>query len=279
MGKPRVLVIGDRRKGEVSRILGACLPRLEERVDVLEVLLDREQAISVEADLCFVFGGDGTILSAARRMGQRQLPTLGFNLGRLGFLAEASIDQLDAALDEVLEGRAREEHRLLIEVQVPGEEERILVLNDAVVQRANEAALLGVDVEVGGHDVTNYVGDGLIVATPTGSTAYSLAAGGPVVAPLLEALVLTPLASHALPVRPLVVSAQLGVTMTPRGEERSVVGQLVLDGQETRPLRAGDRVELRPADVRFRLLLPESSTFYRTLRHKFGWAGAPRYES
>ena len=269
----RVLVLGDQSKGGVCRLLATLRPWLEERCVLVDVLLDREAPIDVEADLIVVLGGDGSILSAARRMASRQLPTLGINMGKLGFLAEVRLEHVEEAIEAALRGELEEERRLLVECSATQLGAAVHVLNDVVVQRGSERGMVTIGVRVGGAEVAQYVGDGLIVATPVGSTAYSLASGGPILAPNVEALVLTPLASHALPVRPLVVPADQEV-------ELSLVagaGRLILDGQCDYGIELGERVVVRPSQDRFRLLSRKPGDFFEILRKKFGWAGSPHY--
>jgi NAD+ kinase len=275
--QPKILLLGDEKKGEVRRVVDRLLPWLKKRATVVDLILQRDDPIrDSEADFCLVFGGDGSILSAARRMGENQIPTLGINLGRLGFLAEATTNDVERVVELALEGRLVEEERLLMECRVEGQAEPVLVLNDVILQRKTPA-LIGIRATVDGSYVTTYVGDGLIVATPVGSTAYSLAAGGPVLAPDVEALVLTPLASHALPVRPLVARARDGVELVLEGEPATTVGIVVLDGQVSFDLAPGERVELSPSETRFRHLTRNEDDFFGILRRKFNWAGSPHY--
>lgn len=272
---PRVLLLADEKKGEARRIVDRFLPWLEKRASAVEVSLKRDDPLDGHAaDICLACGGDGTILSAARRMGRNQVPTLGINLGKLGFLAEASVADFERVVELAFAGELREDPRLLLECCLPEFPEPVLVLNDAVLQRG-DPALVEVSVRVAGAYVTTYSGDGVILATPTGSTAYSLAAGGPILAPDVDALVLTPLASHALPVRPLVIPAREDVQFVLEGKRKTAKGSLVLDGQVTHALSAGDPVELRVSDTRFRLLTLDQHDFHGILRHKFGWAGSP----
>ncbi len=274
----RVQIVADEQKGEVRETLRSFLPWLEERAELAGVLLDRERGLEgIDADLVVVFGGDGTILSTARHMGEHQLPTLGINLGRLGFLAEFRVEAAQSAVELALAGRLREEHRLLIECHAPGQDSPVLLLNDAVCQRGMHRGLIELSVKVGNRSVTTYSGDGLIVATPVGSTAYSLSLGGPILAPELEALVLTPIAPHALPVRPLVVPSEKPVELTVEAPEGEPVGSLVCDGQVKWHVCGGDRILLRRAKSCFRLLTLEGNDFFSILRQKFDWAGSPQY--
>ncbi|MCB9918841.1 MAG: NAD(+)/NADH kinase [Planctomycetes bacterium] len=269
----RVLVLGDESKGDVADVLPRVRTILEPRGALVDVLLRRDAPIEVEVDLLVVLGGDGSILSAARRMGTKQRPTLGINLGKLGFLAEVGQDQLESALTAAMEGELEEETRMLLECQPVEGMATIHVLNDVVIQRGDARRMVEVDVFVGGRFVTSYVGDGVILATPVGSTAYSLSAGGPVVAPDVEALVLTPLAAHALPLRPLVVRSDREIELQISGG----TGKLTFDGQVDFEVEKGDRIRIRRSRERFRLLTPEPGDFFDILCQKFGWAGSPRY--
>lgn len=269
----RVLVLGDASKGELDSVLDRVRAVVAERAEILGVVRDREAPLDPDAELLVVLGGDGTILSAARRMASRQIPTIGINLGKLGFLAETSIDALEPVLEAAIAGELVEETRLLLEASIPGREGVVHVLNDVVVQRGDSRRMMEISVCVGGREVTTYVGDGVICATPVGSTAYSMSAGGPVLAPSVDALVLTPLASHALPVRPLVVPSRDGVRLSLVGG----AGRLTLDGQEDFAIVTGQSVEVRASKHRFRLLKPATGDFFDILRAKFGWAGSPSY--
>ena len=277
-GLPRVLLLGDETKGQVRRVLDRYLPWLEERCQVVGIVLERHQAIpEVEADLCLVFGGDGSLLSAARRLGSKQIPALGINLGKLGFLAEVAPESFREAVTKAFAGQLREESRLLVEYLPTDGGPSVLLLNDAVVARREVNNMIDISVRVGGDYVTSYAGDGLIMSTPVGSTAYSLAAGGPILTPHLDALVLTALAPHALPVRPLVISSDKEVEMTLEGEPDQVVATLTIDGQVHFPIHGGVPLKFRKSEHHFRLLTLQGEDFFRILRRKFGWAGAPRY--
>ena len=275
----RILVLGDESKGDLAEVLGRVRAVLEPAGARVDVLLQRDAPITAAAciDFVVVLGGDGTILSAARRMGREQRPTLGINLGKLGFLAEVGRDQLEAALAKAMRGELAREERMLLESGPPvlggAVGSSIHVLNDVVVQRGDSRRMIEVEVRVGGRLVTTYVGDGVIVATPVGSTAYSLSAGGPVLAPDVEALVLTPLASHALPLRPLVVRADQEVEL----HVSAGSGRLTFDGQVDFEVGQGQRVAIRRSQQRFCLMTPVPGDFFDILCLKFGWAGSPRY--
>ena len=269
----RVLILGDERKGATISEVRAFEEWLKGEVDSVTVILDREAPLhEVEADLVCVFGGDGSILSAARRMRDNQLPTLGINVGRLGFLTACGPERARVATAKALGGELHEERRSMLSAQVIHADgtstESVLALNDGVVTRSSTAGIVQLTAFRGGQELAHYAGDGLIVSTPTGSTAYSLAAGGPVLAPDLDVVVLTPLASHTLALRPLVVPIADGLDLRVESDGASAV----LDGQVPTRVSEGDRVCLRPAQVKFRHLTWGPESFFRVFREKLGWS-------
>jgi NAD+ kinase len=224
-----------------------------------------------QVDLVIVLGGDGTLLSVARAVSDRPVPILGVNLGTLGFLTEIALDELFAALERVLAGQVRVEPRMRLDVQAlrdGGELARFLALNDAVLTKADLARMIDLETRAGGSEVTTYHADGLIVATPTGSTAYSLSAGGPIVLPELEAFLLTPICPHTLTQRPLVLphSSEIEICVRSRNEV-----QLTVDGQEGIALREGDIVAVRRSDHPVRLIASPFRSRFEILREKFHW--------
>lgn len=248
-----------------------------EKLSLPELAIPEEQ-LGAEADLLLSMGGDGTFLAAARAAAPRGKPTLGINLGGFGFLAgiPAGSSMLDK-LGQALDGQATLEQRMMLEAAVIRQEEPVasfLALNDVVVGRGAFSRLFRLKTTISGQEVSNFPADGMVVSTATGSTGYSLSAGGPVVDPEVRVIILTPICPHALSARSLVVPADRVIEMTlpdPRGEEVN----LTADGQEGYCLEAGDRVEVREAPFRARLLTPTDTSFYSKLRGKLGW-GRPR---
>jgi NAD+ kinase len=225
------------------------------------------------AELIVVLGGDGTLLGTARRTAGRA-PLLGINLGHLGFLTEAELPDLYPALEEVLAGRFFIDERLMIEALVIRDGQvrtRHLALNEAVVGKGPFARLIDIQAMVDGLEVANYPSDGLIIATPTGSTAYSLSAGGPVVHPNLGVLLLTPICPHTLYARAVTVSADSEVRVRFSAAEREAM--LSLDGQEAVSLAPGDEILVRRAAVTARLVRRVGWSFYDVLRRKLQEAG------
>ncbi|MEQ8764338.1 MAG: NAD(+)/NADH kinase [Planctomycetota bacterium] len=277
---PTFFIVGDERKGPVREAIGQLLPDLEKRCRVSGVDLRGDADLeSVEADFLLLFGGDGSILSAARRMGRNQIPTLGVNMGRLGFLAELPRNGWRRAVDALLEGRFEVEERMMIRVRLERDGETLLEslgLNDLVLERYTTSQIVHVTVQIGQWDRTTFSGDGLIVATPVGSTAYCLGAGGPILMPELEAMAVVPICPHALSHRPIVVSAD--AVLSCRFERPFGEATLSIDGQVSQSLTSEDVVEVARAGVNFRLVKLERGNFFEVLSAKLNWSGRPNYE-
>jgi NAD+ kinase len=228
-------------------------------------------------DLVIVLGGDGSILRTARWMGYEQAPVLGVNLGALGFLADVSRDDVETALDDLLAGRFQRVDHMMLECEVVrggATLHRELGLNEVSILAGPPFAMIEIGLHVAGELATTYRGDGLIVSTPVGSTAYSLSAGGPIVRKDLEAFVFTPLNPHTLTNRPVIDSAARDYELlVPRPNAGSAC---VVDGRVVASLAAGDRIRIRRAEPRFTLLETRRHGYYRTLREKLSWGGGVR---
>jgi NAD+ kinase len=226
-----------------------------------------------EADLVVVLGGDGTILAVARAIEERRVPILGINLGSLGFLAEVPVDEMERALERALAGEMRIEPRMRLDVEherAGSIVQRWRVLNDAVITNRGELArIIDLATCADGQPVTTYHADGLIVATPTGSTAYSLSAGGPILLPGVASFVLTPICAHTLTQRPIVLpdTVCLEVRVHTLGGEV----QLTLDGQEGARLEEGDRVRVRRSPHPVGLMVQAQRSRFEVLRTKLRW--------
>ncbi|HYW27692.1 MAG TPA: NAD(+)/NADH kinase [Terriglobales bacterium] len=255
-----------------ARVLAAAREFLDEAgVEVLDYTREESRAVPGKARLIVTLGGDGTLLAAARLAAVRGVPILGVNLGRLGFLTELEADDLCAGLRRFLDGDYRLDERMLIEVTVDraGQRTRRAVgLNELVLQRASADGLVRLRLLVDGLEIGQIDADGLIVATATGSTAYALAAGGPILEPTLQELVLVPMSPFALTVRPIVVPRQQGVTVElPRSAAVASV-----DGGPVWRLRAGDRVRVAEYARRLQMVrFTPPERFYALLRQKLGW--------
>jgi NAD+ kinase len=268
---------------EVAKILPGLLTWLAEHgykivVDLAtsqyisgQKVVPRSEMASQPLDLVVVLGGDGTLLSAARVTATIDVPLLGVNLGSLGFLTEVPLQSLYSMLEAIGRGHAEVEHRSLMQVDLLREDEvrgRYLVFNDAVVNKTALARLNTYDLHIDKAFVSSYRADGMIVATPTGSTAYSLSAGGPVLMPSVKAFVITPVAPHSLTHRPLVVPDSVEIEIMLRSEEE--VAYLSLDGQPGLDLRDGDRVHCRRSEHQVNLFRT-GTDFFHVLRTKLKW--------
>ena len=228
-----------------------------------------------EADLAIVVGGDGSLLNAARSLAPHEVPLLGVNLGRLGFLVDISPEEMLQRLGEILDGRYREEHRLLLHTRIEHEGEIVSeseAFNDVVVHKWEVARMIETETYVDGRLLSVMRSDGLIVSTPTGSTAYALSAGGPILHPTLNAMVMVPICPHAMSFRPMVVSGDSEVEIVVRETPHSHA-QVTCDGQINLGLVSGDRVRIRRRDQAVRLIHPEGYDYFEILRAKLSWGG------
>lgn len=222
-------------------------------------------------DAVVVLGGDGTILRVAPQVAPANVPLVAVNTGKLGFLATAESDEMEELLDELLAGALREETRSLLRVSCVAGATDLLALNDAVVHRVEAARVVEYEVRIGDALVSRFFADGICVATPTGSTAYSLSAGGPVLHPSVAAVIVTPLCAHTLAMRSMVVADREALRLRVVSKDAAV--HLLVDGQVRDTLHAGQDVEITLSPHVARLLQRAGRTFYGVLRRKLGWAG------
>jgi NAD+ kinase len=287
-GRPRF-----RRVGLVAKVASAQAVGLVRALDRelkrrgIETIFDDETARAVGApegpprgriargtDLVLIAGGDGTLLSVARDA-PSTTPVLGINVGLLGFLTGLRKGEALTRLDEVLAGGFREDHRGRLDVRVPGGPNggRYLALNDAVLNKEEIARISTFSLSIGGRRIASFRGDGVIVATPTGSTAYTLSAGGPILDPSLFAVAVTPICPHTLSLRPIVVpdGATIGIASIERGRGQGVT--LTLDGQESFTVPTGVEVEIRQSASPATLLRPPEADHFQNLVEKLNWGG------
>lgn len=232
-----------------------------------------EKEIPTRARLVIAIGGDGTMLYAARLVAEHGVPLLGINRGRLGFLTDVSPDDMLERVDDVLAGRFNEDPRTLLDavLERPGHPAaQMTALNDVVVQKAGTGRMLDFETAIDGRYVNTHRGDGLVIATATGSTAYALSCGGPIIQPDLGVLVLAPICPHTLSDRPVVVpgAARIEVRLLPRPDARA---QITGDGTSLGELEPGDRLAISPSMHRVTLLHPPGYDYYRLLRSKLHW--------
>ena len=225
-------------------------------------------------DLVIVVGGDGSLLGAARELAKSKIPLLGVNRGRLGFLTDISPSDLEERLEKVLQGEYIEETRFLLDGHVERNGQPLgfgTALNDVVLHPGKSTRMIGFDLYIDGHFVYSQRSDGLIVATPTGSTAYSMSAGGPIMHPKLDAVVLVPMFPHTLSSRPIVVDSKSEIKLV-IGETNETYPQISYDGQMNIARAPGDIIRITKNPFKIRLIHPADHNFYATCRDKLGWA-------
>ncbi|ACL69412.1 ATP-NAD/AcoX kinase [Halothermothrix orenii H 168] len=219
-------------------------------------------------DLVFIFGGDGTLLHTAHHFIGADIPLLGVNLGRLGFLAEVEGNELSKALEFILEENYKIEKRMLLEAKVYSDGEEVYrsyALNDVVINRGARSRMVSIQLYINHQAVTSYRADGLIIATTTGSTAYSLSAGGPIVNPKLKAMVVTPICPHTLYIRPMVVSEEEKLKVTVEGQDAMM---FTADGQYNYPLSTGDEILISASNKEIKMVKLPDRNFYSILHQK-----------
>src|SRR5262245_12963889 len=237
------------------------------RIDVVN-----EGELACEVDLMLVLGGDGTMIATARMIGDAKVPVIGVNYGGLGYLAEFPLEELFPALDAVLAGEYRVQERLMLSVELWRGSELVTrnrVLNDVVVNKSALARIIEIEAYLNDQFVNLFRADGLIVATPTGSTAYNLSAGGPIIFPSMNAVVVTPICPFTLSNRPIVVPDDSVIEVRLITENEEVA--LTLDGQFGFPLQAGDRAVIRKSKTAFNLVQPPNRNYFDVLRNKLKW--------
>jgi NAD+ kinase len=230
-----------------------------------------ENDIPKDADFIISIGGDGTLLSAAQAVMRHPIPILGINLGSLGFLTTLERDWR-AEFSQVLKGHYHIEERMVLNCRLEfadGSEETLWALNDVVIERADVFSLLPLEVRVGEELLNRYLSDGLIISTPTGSTAYALSAGGPILDPRLEAILITPISAHTLSVRPVVLNGEENIYIKLSNQDDHA--RLHIDGKDTRELDSSLQIRIRPSSYRIQLVVLPDNTFYEKLRKKLHW--------
>jgi NAD+ kinase len=244
----------------------------------IDVLQDENAAA---ADLVIAIGGDGTMLYAGSKVRDHNVPLLGINRGRLGFLADVTPDEMLSSVDHILAGNYAIEARLLLNAElqrVDGESAHGVAFNDVVLQRTHAGRMVDFQTSVAGQFVNTHSGDGLIVATPTGSTAYALSCGGPIVEPQLDAMVVVPICPHTLTDRPIVIAANQNIEIRLLEREDTGAG-VAVDGHAMGPLEPGDTLTITASEQRVRLIHPPGYDFYGILRSKLLWGRDSRTRS
>lgn len=231
-----------------------------------------ENELILDADLIVVLGGDGTMISTARLVGDQDVLVLGVNYGSLGYLTDFRIEEMFPALESIISGKYEIDRREMLTAEHWRGDECLVtgrVLNDVVINKSALARIIDIEVKLNGLFVNTFRADGLIVATPTGSTAYNLSAGGPIIFPSMNAVVLTPICPFTLTNRPIVVPDDARIDLTLENENEGVV--LSLDGQTGYTMKAGDKVVIRKSKTTFNLVQPENRNYFDVLRDKLKW--------
>lgn len=278
--RPRVLILGPQDRPHVAEFLPKVQAIVQQRADMVLCSLAGTPSLEhVDADVAIVLGGDGSILRAARQMGTRQIPVLGVNLGKLGFLADLAPSQFEESFAAVCEGRYARIAHLMFNCRIFRAGvlvSEVVGLNETAILGGPPYSMLNVDLYIDGVLVTTYSCDGLIVSTPVGSTAHSLSAGGPILRKDLQAFVISPISPHALTMRPVVDSADRTYAMMVHEPQEAT--SVVVDGRVVHRMEADDRVEVSRASQEFWLIEVPQHGYYRTLREKLGWGGHMRQQ-
>jgi NAD+ kinase len=245
--------------------------RVEEETGCAVAILEHEQ-LAASVDLIVVLGGDGTMIATARMIGDHSVPVIGINYGGLGYLADFRIEEMFQGLEAILEGNYRLDARMMLAAELFRGEERLKqsrVLNDVVISKSALARIIEIEAYWNQQFVNSFRADGLIVSTPTGSTAYNLSAGGPVIYPSMHAVVITPICPFTLSNRPIVVPDDGLIELRLKTPDEEVA--LTLDGQVGLPLEAGDHVLIRKSRTTFNLVQPTNRNYFEVLRDKLRW--------
>ena len=253
-------------------------PRVEElnienQTGCLIEMMEHE-LMAASVDMLVVLGGDGTMISTARMLGDHERPVLGINYGTLGYLAEFRVEEMLPALDSILGGHYELDRRMMVSARLHrGDEQQahVRVLNDVVISKSALARIIEIDTRINGQFVNRFRADGLIISTPTGSTAYNLSAGGPIIYPSMNAVVITPICPHTLSNRPIVVPDDVEIELVLKTPKEEVA--LTLDGQVGIRLEVGDRVVITKSRTTFNLMQPINRNYFEVLRGKLRWGG------
>lgn len=263
-----VVIVTKPRQPDVARVAAGLVTWFKNQN--ITASLSGETAAS--ADLAVVVGGDGTLLAAARLMGDRQIPILAINHGGLGFLTEVTLEEMYPSLERVLAGKFVTERRMMMEMQITRGAERLAgyrALNDVVINKGTLSRIIELETRVDGQYVSRYRSDGLIVATPTGSTAYNLSAGGPIIFPTMDAMVLTPICSHTLTNRPILLppDVKIGIKLCSAQDEVYVT----VDGQVGDKIELNDLLTIEKSEMAVTLVAPADKNYFDVLRGKLKW--------
>ena len=278
----RLVVFGDPKKGHVNEVISDFASFVSGKAEVLASCdIDKcTPELLNECDFAVVFGGDGSIISAARNLNESNVPVIGVNLGKLGYLAEFSVEELERYFDEVASGKADIEKRMMLNCSVcsgaASKRFSSAAINDVVITAGPPYRMIELEISVNGQQLANCVSDGLIISTPTGSTAYNLSAGGPILSAGIEAIVVTAICPHSLSFRPIVIDAESQVEVS--GLRLNEGTTLSVDGQLPMRLESNDIVTIKRESNSFLVVSNPLRTKWDTLAGKLGWAKKPEYK-
>ncbi len=276
----KILILGNMTKPGVGEQIDSLRDWFASKGEIIAIAPADEPLDDVarSADLAIVFGGDGTLLSAARMLAGATVPLLGVNMGKLGFLAEFDVEHLQRHLDEILAGEIKPVERMMMEITAcgcEGEQFSSPVANDVAISSGPPFRMIDLTVRQGEEMIARYLGDGLVVSTPSGSTGYNMSAGGPILEPTLDAVTITPIAPHTLSLRPIVVRSDKPIRIEAINVNEGTT--VIVDGQVSCSLARGAAVEIRKA-ARGALIIPHPGRgFFQTLAEKLNWGQSPHH--
>jgi NAD+ kinase len=278
---PGLVVFGDPQKGNVASAIARFTEFVKGKARIVACghINDCTKDSINQCDYAVVFGGDGTIISAARALSQSKIPTIGVNLGKLGFLAEFSVEELEKYFGDIVSGKAKIEKRIMLSCTVSGSGRGnfcATAINDVFITAGPPFRTVELKISVDGQPLAGCVSDGLIICTPTGSTAYNLSAGGPILSGDMEAMVVSPICPHSLSFRPIVISADSSVEIV--GERLNEGTTVSVDGQISCKLAVGDVVRIKRENGHFLIVNNPLRTQWDTLATKLRWAEKPKYK-
>ena len=277
----KLVIFGDPQKGEVSEVIAEFVKFVKGKAEITDNCNIEECTTEVleESDFAVVFGGDGSIISAARNLSMCNVPVIGVNLGKLGFLAEFSVDELKNHFDDIVSGKAPIESRMMLDCTVTGkgrENFSSKAVNDVFITAGPPFRMVELKISVDGQPLAGCVSDGLVISTPTGSTAYNLSAGGPILSAKMEAMVIAPMCPHSLSFRPIVINADSKVEVF--GVKVNEGTAVLVDGQASTALSMNDIVGVERSKSEFLVVDNPLRTKWDTLATKLSWAEKPKYK-
>jgi NAD+ kinase len=281
MSRPRVLLLADRSRDGVPEVLSELRAALDTRAEIVDELPVDDTPLPAQhnATIAVAIGGDGTLISQARRVVEHNLPLVGVNVGRLGFLAEFDVPGLIQHADVIFSDDPPVYEHMILSMEICDTDGQSIstfrAINDGVITAGEPHRMIELSLTIDGQDGPLLNGDGVIVATPVGTTAYNVSAGGPIVHPLVQALTITPLAAHSLAFRPIVVSADSEVRATLHRVNAGTA--LVTDGQTSAPLHEGQSVVFKRNGRKVKLVINPATSYWRILLDKLRWAAPPTY--